>query len=92
MEIYYQKVYKNFVEHVDAIDNGVAVAEGAMRYTVSTTLSSRVGHLNPSWNQPNTPEICNARFVEGLISPSFIILVHWGLHCPSVCHIYSPLQ
>lgn len=65
VEIYFQKVYKNFVEHIDGIDNGVAVADAPMKYSVSTTLSSRVGHLNPSWNQPNTPEICNARFVEG---------------------------
>ena len=53
------------MEHVDAIDNGVAVADGPMRYAVSSTLSNRVGRFNPSWNEPNTPEICNARFVEG---------------------------
>lgn len=75
VEIYYQKVYKNFVEHVDAIDNGVAVAEGTIKYNVSTTLSSRVGHLNPSWNQPNTPEVCNARFVEGIEN----------IECPHIC-------
>ena len=33
------KVYRDFLEHVDGIDNGVTVAEGELRYHVSTTLS-----------------------------------------------------
>lgn len=66
IEIYYNKVYKNFVEHVDAIDNGIAVADAPLKYNISTTLSSRVGSLNPSWNEPNTPEVCNDRFLEAM--------------------------
>lgn len=43
-------MYENFVEEVDAVDNGISQYDGEARYTVSTTLSARVSHLNPWWN------------------------------------------
>ncbi|NXF27470.1 MYG1 protein, partial [Rhodinocichla rosea] len=46
----YDKLYENFVEEIDAMDNGIAPAAGEPRYALSTTLSARVGHLNPRWN------------------------------------------
>ncbi|KFQ23005.1 hypothetical protein N332_10089, partial [Mesitornis unicolor] len=49
----YDKLYENFVEEIDAIDNGIAQAEGEPRYALTTTLSARVGHLNPRWNDPD---------------------------------------
>jgi uncharacterized UPF0160 family protein len=49
VDIFYHKIYKGFVEHVDAIDNGIEVADGPLRYNVSTTMSARVGHLNPRY-------------------------------------------
>eukprot|EP00605_Chrysophyceae_sp_TOSAG23-4_P002545 GSChrysophyteH1.ASY1.ANO1.2810.1 assembled CDS len=54
VDICYEKLYKNFIEHVDAIDNGISVADGPAKYYVSTTLSARVGHLNPAWNEPQS--------------------------------------
>ncbi|KAM9322426.1 MYG1 exonuclease-like [Pholidichthys leucotaenia] len=50
LEVLYDKIYENFVEEVDAIDNGISQCDGEPRYTVSTTLSTRVSHLNPRWN------------------------------------------
>lgn len=50
LEALYDKVYENFVEAVDAVDNGISQYDGEARYTVSSTLSSRVGFLNPRWN------------------------------------------
>ncbi|XP_077583400.1 MYG1 exonuclease [Stigmatopora nigra] len=50
LEILYDKLYENFVEEVDAVDNGISQYDGEARYAVSSTLSARVGHLNPSWN------------------------------------------
>lgn len=47
------QLYENFVEEIDAIDNGIAQAVGEPRYALSTTLSARVGHLNPRWNDPD---------------------------------------
>lgn len=66
VEICYDKVYKNFIEHIDAIDNGVAIADTPPKYHVSTSLSSRVGRLNPAWNEPQTPDIVNNQFIEAM--------------------------
>ncbi|XP_030366222.1 UPF0160 protein MYG1, mitochondrial [Strigops habroptila] len=49
----YDQLYENFVEEIDAIDNGIAQAEGEPRYALSSTLSARVGRLNPRWNDPD---------------------------------------
>ncbi|XP_018597728.1 MYG1 exonuclease [Scleropages formosus] len=50
LEVLYDKIYENFVEEVDAIDNGISQCDCEVRYTVSTNLSARVSHLNPRWN------------------------------------------
>lgn len=50
LEVLYDKLYVNLVEEVDAVDNGISQYDGEPRYAVSTTLSARVGHLNPRWN------------------------------------------
>lgn len=44
------QLYENFVEEVDAVDNGISQCDGEARYSISTTLSARVSHLNPRWN------------------------------------------
>ncbi|CAD7930479.1 unnamed protein product [Amoebophrya sp. A25] len=46
------KLYRNFIEEVDAIDNGVEPAE-TLKYRISTGLGSRVKRLNPSWREEN---------------------------------------
>ncbi|NXS31529.1 MYG1 protein, partial [Pomatostomus ruficeps] len=46
----FDKLYENFVEEIDALDNGIAPAPGEPRFALSTTLSTRVGLLNPRWN------------------------------------------
>jgi uncharacterized UPF0160 family protein len=49
LETVYLAVYKNFVEGLDAIDNGINQYPGdeAARYINNTHLPSRVGRLNP---------------------------------------------
>jgi len=49
----YLRVYKSFVEAVDAIDNGVNQYDSDVpaRYQINTGLASRVGRLNPQWNE-----------------------------------------
>ena len=47
----FSKVYENFIEEIDAIDNGISTHDGLPRYKVTTTLSSRVGNLNARWNE-----------------------------------------
>jgi uncharacterized UPF0160 family protein len=48
------KIYKEFIEAIDGIDNGISQypTDLAPRYHSRTDLSSRVGRLNPAWNQP----------------------------------------
>jgi len=46
----FDKVYENFIQEIDAIDNGIATHDGEGRYSISTNLSSRVSHLSPNWN------------------------------------------
>lgn len=53
LEKIYDKVYENFMEEIDAIDNGISAYDGEPRYRINTNLSSRVSHLNPPWNEPN---------------------------------------
>lgn len=53
LEVLYDKLYENFVEEVDAVDNGISQYDGEVRYSISTTLSARVSHLNPRWNSTN---------------------------------------
>ncbi|XP_050408759.1 MYG1 exonuclease isoform X1 [Patella vulgata] len=50
-ELIYDKVYENFVEEIDAVDNGINPTDETPRYRQTTGLSSRVGGLNPAWNE-----------------------------------------
>ena len=66
----WKKVYAGFIEHVDGIDNGIEAFGGTdctSNYKVSTTLSSRVGGLNPGWNEPSTDEVRNALFKQAMM-------------------------
>lgn len=46
----YVKVYKNFIQEIDAIDNGVSMYKDEPLYHITTNLSSRVGGFNSMWN------------------------------------------
>jgi len=50
VEKIFDKVYENFMEEVDANDNGIPTHDGKARYAVTTTLASRVANLKPRWN------------------------------------------
>ena len=64
VEKVFDKVYENFIEEIDAIDNGISTHDGEPRYNISTNLSSRVGHLAPTWQDPN-PDFDSA-FVKAM--------------------------
>lgn len=51
----YLKLYEGMVEAIDAIDNGIEVADET-RYKENTHLSARVGRLNPRWNVPKVDQ------------------------------------
>ena len=54
--IMYVEVYEKFVEEFDGIDNGVNQYEGEAKYSINSTISSRVGALNPRWNDEDKSE------------------------------------
>ncbi|KAK7064207.1 hypothetical protein R3P38DRAFT_3301776 [Favolaschia claudopus] len=60
------KMYKQFIEAIDGIDNGVSQYPSDIKpkYKSSTDLSSRVAALNPVWNQPSSPAIYDAQFAK----------------------------
>ncbi|KAJ8596905.1 GAMM1 protein [Rhizopogon salebrosus TDB-379] len=53
VEILWLKMYKEFIEAIDAIDNGISLytSQEEPKYRNRTDLSSRVGWLNPRWNE-----------------------------------------
>ncbi|KAH7336802.1 metal-dependent protein hydrolase [Rhizoctonia solani] len=58
------KLYGDFIEAIDGIDNGVFQYPSDIppAYRNRTDLSSRVGHLNPRWNEPVDSDGVDARF------------------------------
>ncbi|CAO1622714.1 unnamed protein product [Parajaminaea phylloscopi] len=63
VSLLHQKLYDDFVEAIDGIDNGIQQYGPAKPlYQSKTDLSARVGYLNPAWNQSATPADYDARF------------------------------
>jgi len=60
------RLYKVFIEAIDAHDNGISQYPTDMKpkYYSRTDLSSRVGALNPAWNQPTDSDTVDALFVQ----------------------------
>jgi len=55
------KTYDSLVRELDALDNGVPVAD-TQRYRFCTHLGARVGRLNQGWQDAPSPDEENARF------------------------------
>ncbi|XP_054033479.1 LOW QUALITY PROTEIN: MYG1 exonuclease [Dryobates pubescens] len=71
----YDQLYESFVQEIDAIDNGVALGEGQPCRALTTTLSARVGRLNPLWNDPQPdPEGCFQQ-ATALVGGEFLALL-----------------
>ncbi|RVD81118.1 uncharacterized protein DFL_008995 [Arthrobotrys flagrans] len=66
VEILYQKLYTEFIEAIDANDNGISAfpsSAGAPAFSEKgITLPSMVAGLNPRWNETITDEISNSQF------------------------------
>jgi uncharacterized UPF0160 family protein len=63
VEILYDKMYEQFVREIDAIDNGVEIAE-TRNYDITTNLSARVSYFNPAWNQEHLDETVTNFFLN----------------------------
>jgi len=64
IETLWLKMYKEFIEALDAIDNGISQYPSDIkpRYKMRTDLCSRVGALNPAWNQPTDSKAVDSQF------------------------------
>ena len=60
----YGKLYDDFIEAIDGIDNGISQypTDVKPKYKSRTDLSARVGYMNPSWNEPSNNEELDKRF------------------------------
>lgn len=68
VEKIYLKMYEEFIEGVDGIDNGVNMydTKEPAKYKENTGLSSRVKRLNPAWDEPSTPEKQMEQFMKAV--------------------------
>jgi len=66
VHVLWLKLYKEFIEAIDAIDNGISQypSQERPRYSNQTDLSSRVRWLNPPWNEPTSRPIVDSCFAN----------------------------
>lgn len=68
MDLIWKKVYDEFIEGIDANDNGIS-AYGTLEPTFKTALSlpSMVAHLNPRWNEPYDNKTQDEKFFKAVV-------------------------
>lgn len=71
IDIIYDKMYDHFVMEIDAIDNGVEIADSKV-YNINTNLSARVSFLNPEWNETDKNETNQFNLALELVGGEFI--------------------
>lgn len=77
VETLYQKLYSEFIEAIDANDNGISAypsSAGPPAFSErGITLPSLVGGLNPRWNEKITDDLSNSQFEKAsklMVKPS----------------------
>lgn len=68
LKLCYLRIYKNFIQEIDAIDNGVPICPAGVepQYSISTNLSARVAKLNPTWLEVSNDADLDARFKKAM--------------------------
>jgi len=63
-ETLWLKLYKEFIEAIDAVDNGISQypKDAQPKYRSRTDLSRRVGWLNPAWNESVDSKTVDTQF------------------------------
>lgn len=64
LDFYYDTLYKDFVEAVDAVDNGIKAHGDESKYIIPVSIQSLVEDLNPAWNDKDANE--DAQFIEAM--------------------------
>jgi uncharacterized UPF0160 family protein len=81
LEDLHDYVYAEFMEEIDAVDNGINNRDGEPRYSVNSTIGKRVGHLNPDWNETASGEDMMERFKKAmeLVGGEFLEVINYFL-------------
>ncbi|KAI8344651.1 metal-dependent protein hydrolase, partial [Chlamydoabsidia padenii] len=67
LDTIYHKTYKSFIESLDAHDNGISAYPSHLTPLFKpspTSLPTRVGDMNPAWNESLTDTEIDVKFVE----------------------------
>lgn len=82
LEWVYVKLYHDFMESIDADDNGIEIAD-AVRYKQSTSLPHRVARLNARWNEPAGGPCEDERFerASALCGREFAEMLEYIVEC-----------
>lgn len=54
LQTIFLKLYRSFIQEIDAIDNGVPMFDQEPLYRISSCISSRVKAFNPNWTEEKT--------------------------------------
>ncbi|KAJ7837597.1 metal-dependent protein hydrolase [Mycena olivaceomarginata] len=75
------KIYQQFIEAIDGIDNGISQYPSASSQNIQAgrTWAVASAALNPVWNQPSSPEIYDAQFAKAsqLTGEEFLGKMHY---------------
>ncbi|KAG8833008.1 hypothetical protein FRC18_004273 [Serendipita sp. 400] len=65
-QLLWLKMYKEYIEAIDAIDNGISAYPSNLQplYRMRTDISARVGYLNPRWNVHATSQEVDQIFLK----------------------------
>lgn len=67
IDLLFVKLYDNFIETFDAVDNGVERFDGEPKYAKPYDIFSMVGELNPEWNEESlSDEQLLGRFMQAV--------------------------
>ncbi len=65
IETLWLKLYREFIEAIDAIDNGISQYPTDLqpKYRIRTDVSARAGYFNPAWNEPADAQTVDVRTI-----------------------------
>jgi len=79
-EVYY-KIYDNYMEEIDAHDNGVSQYDKSIiaKYKSESSISYRVSRMNPQWNDPIKDEDGQFLKAMNLVGEDFLSVANFYL-------------
>ncbi|CAL8125285.1 unnamed protein product [Orchesella dallaii] len=77
VQMIYDKMYENFIEEIDAKDNGISTCSCQPAYRITTTLSDQVKRLNPSWKDPHPDPTDGFNKALALVKTEFLNRIYF---------------